>query len=414
MTNIGAFIQYYRTKSGFTQKELANGICSISYLSKIENGTIEPSHDVIMSLCDKLNAPYEDLISVENEDLNDDIYNLYKLIAKKNFNEAKSSYSHLKSMITPFHQLQTLHFFRLIEFYYLIETKQEDAMNQPIEQIHSMKESFTGEALYLFNKIFGVYYIHCAYPNKAITYFKDAEKVLVEYSLKDPDLYYLLAATYTRMEEPVLSNHYCQIAKEQFISEFFYPKITDCYVLFGINYILLKEFELSKQYLFQILDSRPMMDSELVTANLKHNIGFMYCEMREWEKAIPYLEDAIHSFKSYYEKLHSYHLIAKAHYYLQEIEQSASYIEQGEVLSKRINDVKLKCQLEILKAQVNDEVGESSFVEKAENKWIPYLTEVGERHTLKELYRILAESLKEKEQYKLSSYYFQELAKQSI
>ncbi|MEH7802743.1 helix-turn-helix transcriptional regulator, partial [Bacillus pumilus] len=51
--NIGQIIKLYRYKQNMTQSELAEGICSVSHLSKIENGSKEANQDTINLLLER-------------------------------------------------------------------------------------------------------------------------------------------------------------------------------------------------------------------------------------------------------------------------------------------------------------------------------------------------------------------------
>lgn len=50
-----------------TQEELCQGICSVSYLSKIENGKIEASEEILQLLCARLEIAVTDLRDVEED-----------------------------------------------------------------------------------------------------------------------------------------------------------------------------------------------------------------------------------------------------------------------------------------------------------------------------------------------------------
>lgn len=59
--NIGQIIKLYRYKQNMTQSELAEGICSVSHLSKIENGSKEANQDTINLLLERLGISQEKL-----------------------------------------------------------------------------------------------------------------------------------------------------------------------------------------------------------------------------------------------------------------------------------------------------------------------------------------------------------------
>ncbi len=55
-TDIGSFIKKKRKELNVTQDEISTGICSISYLSKIENNQIVPNDFYVREIMDKLNV----------------------------------------------------------------------------------------------------------------------------------------------------------------------------------------------------------------------------------------------------------------------------------------------------------------------------------------------------------------------
>ncbi|MDQ0428776.1 transcriptional regulator with XRE-family HTH domain [Planomicrobium stackebrandtii] len=52
--NVGSIVKYYRTKNSLTQSQLADGICSISHLSKIESNAYSPHESTIKALLMKM------------------------------------------------------------------------------------------------------------------------------------------------------------------------------------------------------------------------------------------------------------------------------------------------------------------------------------------------------------------------
>ncbi|MDZ5711290.1 helix-turn-helix transcriptional regulator [Jeotgalibacillus haloalkalitolerans] len=59
--NIGSIIKYYRTKKGLTQTDLAEGICSISHLSKIETNMYTANEETVNLLLSKLGLKLQDI-----------------------------------------------------------------------------------------------------------------------------------------------------------------------------------------------------------------------------------------------------------------------------------------------------------------------------------------------------------------
>ncbi|PAT01151.1 hypothetical protein CI105_07865, partial [Candidatus Izimaplasma bacterium ZiA1] len=67
MKDIGSFIKKQRIIKDVTQEKLSEGICSISYLSKIENNQIIPNHYLVKKIFERLNVN-EDCFNVSIKD----------------------------------------------------------------------------------------------------------------------------------------------------------------------------------------------------------------------------------------------------------------------------------------------------------------------------------------------------------
>ena len=61
--NVGFFIKKHRLEQNLSQESLCNGICVVSYLSKIENNLVNAHHEIIEKLFSTLGIPY---LSSEN------------------------------------------------------------------------------------------------------------------------------------------------------------------------------------------------------------------------------------------------------------------------------------------------------------------------------------------------------------
>ena len=57
---IGSIIKFNRINQNISQKALSKGICVPSYLSRIENGELIPSEDVISIIFNRLGLTFND------------------------------------------------------------------------------------------------------------------------------------------------------------------------------------------------------------------------------------------------------------------------------------------------------------------------------------------------------------------
>lgn len=74
---IGMNIEYERNRLSWSQEGLCKGICSVSYLSKIENGVVNPSLEIIDLLYKRLNIKVDEEIKEEAKKLRDELKDAY-------------------------------------------------------------------------------------------------------------------------------------------------------------------------------------------------------------------------------------------------------------------------------------------------------------------------------------------------
>ncbi|WIF88706.1 helix-turn-helix domain-containing protein [Acholeplasma laidlawii] len=75
--NIGSMLKHHRLKLNLTLEDSSDGICSVSYLSKIENSLIRPSEKYILQLEERYNTKFFNVGNQQNELLHQLIENIF-------------------------------------------------------------------------------------------------------------------------------------------------------------------------------------------------------------------------------------------------------------------------------------------------------------------------------------------------
>lgn len=86
----GNIIKRERLKNNWSQAGLCKGICTVSYLSKIEKGIAEPSWEILSLLLSRLNLSFDE--KLENE-ANAAVENLYEVLFSGHYRELKDKIS---------------------------------------------------------------------------------------------------------------------------------------------------------------------------------------------------------------------------------------------------------------------------------------------------------------------------------
>jgi transcriptional regulator with XRE-family HTH domain len=70
-TTIGEKVKRYRKDRGFSQDELADGICSRQTISLLENGIHVPSADILTKISERLGIPLAEIVKTREQSLNE-------------------------------------------------------------------------------------------------------------------------------------------------------------------------------------------------------------------------------------------------------------------------------------------------------------------------------------------------------
>lgn len=90
MTHFGQQLRMARRQKGFTQEQLASGLCDRSVVSRIESGAMRPPIDLIQQFAERLSMPQlmRGLMPANGSEPNLGLASLYALMRKQQYDEA--------------------------------------------------------------------------------------------------------------------------------------------------------------------------------------------------------------------------------------------------------------------------------------------------------------------------------------
>ncbi|MDR7317018.1 helix-turn-helix transcriptional regulator [Brevibacillus nitrificans] len=290
---LGEIIFFYRNKHGITQEELASGICSISYLSKLENGKIHPNKDIIRDLFNKLGLSLEDIVEEEKQ-LISLLEELKELILSRRADLATQKKKEIEMLIANKMVNPTvLRSNFILEIGFQLLTKNV----QRATEVHSTVEVFvkylTIEQKYLYHKYTGLLY----YESNDMV--RCLEELLVGLDIGEnnhiirPDLYYQLALAYSRLYQVPICVYYAEKALTLFDQASDYIRSTECKILLGINHNRLSNFQKAESYLRSALKFANSYGTPHLSCIVLHNLGFLYSARGDRKIAINYYLESL-------------------------------------------------------------------------------------------------------------------------
>ncbi|GGM33304.1 transcriptional regulator [Paraliobacillus quinghaiensis] len=234
-TGIGKKIKYYRTKANMTQEELANGVVSVSYLSKIEHNTAEPNSEAIKQLCDKLQIEPTRLEDEQIPVLTQQWFTelLYGKLSTAHETFQKINDEFEKIIDADLYWLVELHTLR----YYLLTNQDQKARNKH-QCLEQNKHLFKDVDLYYWYKFSGCFHASNSAYYRAFKSFKQAEKSIQadmeNYQQELHDLYYHTAKVSSDLYFTFHAMVYANKALDYYRSVYQLKRCAECHMLIGI------------------------------------------------------------------------------------------------------------------------------------------------------------------------------------
>lgn len=265
-------LKHKRKKLHMTLKELTDGICSISYVSKIENNKLVPDMHIMKMLCEKVNIDYDDLIS------NDQTLDLEKCI-KCYF------YHQYEEIEEAYHNLHDKYFFArnslLKLIYYLTVRKFEEALKE-IKGLEEVKNTLSTYELLLL--------MICNIEYNILTYqFKAARR-------------YIKVIQNVEIDDQILKNFYLQQKFIVAINLRDYHKIHEYYKqiklvdfpfknLFNIKLLYIEAFAENDDALNALNDVKYDYLPEEYYEEFYYSKCLIYIKLRRYTEAIDLILD---------------------------------------------------------------------------------------------------------------------------
>jgi HTH-type transcriptional regulator, quorum sensing regulator NprR len=282
----GEKIRYFRKTQNISQQELADGICSVSYLSKIENGQAVASEEIIMFLSNRLGK------EIGNEDFRGDITEKIKewfyFIITKQYEKAKERFQELsKEQIT---DVDIQIYYKSMEtLFHLINDYQSTIINKNIKYLQSIEEVIKNRNLLYFNLVQGVYNYNNKNYNDSYTYLKKVEHQISEIQIQQCEkgyIYYLLGLVSSRLWKNMISLDYTRTALKVFEELYEFKRSADCRILMGIIYQRIESYKEAVKHLELAESVANAFDDNHLRGIVYQNLGYIEAKKGNSEGAI--------------------------------------------------------------------------------------------------------------------------------
>lgn len=284
----GPLIKFYRIQQGLTQKELANGICSVPHLSKIESNSKEANEETMGLLLERLGVNLSS-ISENEEQIKQLVSDLNEKIDYFLNDEADEAMESLKEYegIIPF--TTNLHTYELSKFRYLIFKGMIPEAQIQYELLNKQKKIFSQPQMALFSYLYAVWLLKKGSYSKADQLLDSIGKDS-KIEISSGELLYHRAIAKTLLEEPGYAIHFGKLALQEFMLEYNFKKILHVMMLLGINYTNSKIYNEAQETFKHLIRNAEILKEESMLPEIYHNMGYLLKKLHNYQEAIVFLE----------------------------------------------------------------------------------------------------------------------------
>lgn len=234
--NIGSVIKYYRLKNNLTQSQLADGICSISHLSKIESNTYTPHEETYEALLSKMGVQLKKELEHQKRlekqlgrfidcALHYDLDNLHKI-----YEELLNEDDYLQST-------DLVNQYELYKFRYYVLDLQLDKASKQQKLLEKLKASFTAPELWMSRFFQALYFTTLGQQKEAMDLMYQLDQGLQSIPQKlEGEFYYQKARILIVHDRLELSAYFAERAVRAYEMHHNYIRLLHAQLLLAINY----------------------------------------------------------------------------------------------------------------------------------------------------------------------------------
>ncbi|WP_255548289.1 helix-turn-helix domain-containing protein [Planococcus beijingensis] len=411
---IGERIRQVRIHKGMTQTELIKGICSNTYISKIESGKAKPSYSFITKIAKVLEVDAEFLLDMNMKNVEPDVHRIY---------ESYISFRKINSQdlaLLKLHSKENHSNFTLIKIYYVLisyytANDMEEAhpiVEQAKNIISPAQPTFENETSYYFHSLYKYFNTNKNYSEAL--FYANLHLDSLQYeetSLRAAKAYLNLAQVRTKMDEDLeLARLYTKKALQIFKDQDFKGGIANSLAQLAIQYHRNDLYDDALKTLDELFQFSEGFNKDYYAPILAYNYGRVYQKQKQFDQAAAYMLQSIEydiNADKEEETIHALEVLSDISIQRKNWEEADDYLKKGFRLTTLYNLPNSYIQLLHLRSQIYKARFDFPSYEK-ELQQAVQLAQKGKYSLLaKEISTELAEHYNEVRAYKMAAKYYQ-------
>lgn len=410
---IGERIRQIRIHKGLTQTELIKGICSNTYISKIESGKAKPSYSFILKIASVMEVDPEFLLNRNLKNAETDVQRIYEEYIQSE-KVGSQDLALLKLHARENHSNSTLIkiYSVLIAYYTKHSFEEARSLVEQAKNIISSKLNNTGnEISFYFNCLFRFFYNDKNYSEALI--YAGLRLDSLQYDsmpLEEGKAYFNLAMVRAKIDEDLeLARTYIRKALQIFIEQDFKSGIGNALAQLAIQLHLNKFYDESLETLNELSLLAEGLNKDYYTPILEYNYGRVFQRLGKFDQAVEHLLKSIESdlkANKEEETIHAYKALAEISIERKDWKEADEYLNKCFHLTAEYNLPNAHIQLLHIRAQTHKARLDFTSYEKELQQAIE-LAQTGQYPLLiKKISTELADHYNEVRAYKMAAKYY--------
>lgn len=332
---IGSLIKSERISKEMKQITLSKGICSSSYLSKIENNQVFPNEEITQLLFQRLGIPleYMNKRNTKLHTLQQELLKLYgEVLKNRSYSFTKNSLHILSSTENKYLRNGLFYLFNIVKIYILLALKENNSwIKKQLNLLYDYQSEFNSVEAFLFQKCLAIHYLRNNDLDLASRYLHELLNLLS--SDKDEyekaDLSQMISTIYLSNNQLLLCIQYADKAIELFNNKVELKRVMEALLIKGIANQREKNFSKATDIYTRTLEIANLINDKSMLDNIFQNLGSVYSALGNLVYSLEFYEKSL-AFRNTKEKqLLPIFSIIQVYSKLKDTEMMKRYIDKG-------------------------------------------------------------------------------------
>lgn len=283
----GSLIKYHRTKLKMTQSQLANGICSVPHLSKIESNSKEANAETIRLLLTRLDINIEDVEESEKK-----VFSLLNLLYQHIYyfevEKVQKTFQELDEYKEIIVFTQHLYLYEMYKLRYYLFVKDLVNADYQMRLLLSQKQNISQHEKYLLSYFSAILLILRGQYGEANEKLSTIIQVNSSHNTVEGEIYYHLAIVKGYLGESGHAIYYGKKAMDLFKDHFNYKRMLHVHMSLAINYTQTKIYDEALVCYEHLIRNIEMLQESDLLPQIYHNIGDLRHKMGDYSIALDY------------------------------------------------------------------------------------------------------------------------------